>query len=216
MSNQNDIVRPGRSFGKEIGVIQEMLITGRKAGAGRGFYSALAHNEVLFKKVVAIVREELAKGTSPEKSHIVNCNESPILSLDDLRFDVKTHYKMGKVKLENRDGDLYVNGQKVVRYLSREQNAGEFISSKNIRKKLSKKLILNACILEHLIDNPELIPEEWKNGMTFFWGTILRRLSDGSLFAAGIGFNGTSYGYDLYNLKYGFGSALAAAYLLEG
>ncbi|MBI4122288.1 MAG: hypothetical protein HY461_03070 [Parcubacteria group bacterium] len=42
-------------FGKDHGVIHEMIVTGRKVGAGRNFYSALAHNEELFAKTVAFV-----------------------------------------------------------------------------------------------------------------------------------------------------------------
>ncbi|TSC90308.1 MAG: hypothetical protein G01um10142_429, partial [Parcubacteria group bacterium Gr01-1014_2] len=42
-------------FGKDHGVIHEMIVTGRKMGAGRNFYSALAHNEELFARTVAFV-----------------------------------------------------------------------------------------------------------------------------------------------------------------
>ncbi|MEK7203542.1 MAG: hypothetical protein AAB627_00485 [Patescibacteria group bacterium] len=42
-------------FGKDHGVIHEMIVTGRKVGAGQSFYSALAHNEELFAKTVAFV-----------------------------------------------------------------------------------------------------------------------------------------------------------------
>ncbi|HBM45377.1 MAG: hypothetical protein UT05_C0011G0021 [Parcubacteria group bacterium GW2011_GWF2_38_76] len=40
-------------FGKDNGLIHEAVITGRKVGAGREFWSKLAHNEELFKKVVS-------------------------------------------------------------------------------------------------------------------------------------------------------------------
>lgn len=53
-------------FGKEIGLIHKMIITGRKVGAGRAFYTALADNEKLFKKIIAFV--------SPRKSYKIKVN----------------------------------------------------------------------------------------------------------------------------------------------
>ncbi len=52
---RQDLTREVVEFGKDIGVIHEMIITGRKVGASRNFYSALAHNEELFAKTVAFV-----------------------------------------------------------------------------------------------------------------------------------------------------------------
>lgn len=43
------------SFGKEHGLINEVLVTGRKVGADKKFWASLAHNKELFRKVVAVV-----------------------------------------------------------------------------------------------------------------------------------------------------------------
>ncbi|MDA2936538.1 hypothetical protein MYX06_04950 [Patescibacteria group bacterium AH-259-L05] len=50
MKNMADSV-----FGREVGLMSELIVTGRKVGAGRGFYAALAHNVELFKQVVDLV-----------------------------------------------------------------------------------------------------------------------------------------------------------------
>lgn len=50
-----DVVRPVSEFGRDEGVVHEMIVTGRKVGAGEEFYSRLAHDEKLFAKVVAFV-----------------------------------------------------------------------------------------------------------------------------------------------------------------
>jgi hypothetical protein len=42
-------------FGKDLGLIHEMLVTGRKVGAGPAFFAALAHDELLFARVVGMV-----------------------------------------------------------------------------------------------------------------------------------------------------------------
>ena len=47
-----DMVRQSEEFGKDHGLIHEMIVTGRKVGAGQLFYSTLAHNAMFFPKVV--------------------------------------------------------------------------------------------------------------------------------------------------------------------
>ena len=46
-------------FGEDHGLLHEAVVTGRKVGAGKDFWSALAHNEQLFARVVAFVVEAL-------------------------------------------------------------------------------------------------------------------------------------------------------------
>jgi hypothetical protein len=97
------------------------------------------------------------------------------------------HRKMGKITLEKReDGKLYANGKEVVLDLSPNQQNGKTIKGHKLRKELKNKQVLNACIMDALRANTQLIPEDWKQdeqGRTryiYFWGTIFRR-ADGSL-----------------------------------
>ncbi len=83
------------------------------------------------------------------------------------------HRKMGKITLEKRaDGKLYANGKEVVRYLSSKQKDGKYIQGHKLHKELKDKQVLNACILDALLANTQLIPDEWRAGYTYFWGTI--------------------------------------------
>ncbi|MDO8581438.1 MAG: hypothetical protein Q7S16_01055 [bacterium] len=45
-------------FGKDNGLVHEAVVTGRKVGAGRPFWSALAGSELLFRKVFDLVEAE--------------------------------------------------------------------------------------------------------------------------------------------------------------
>lgn len=50
-----DIVHQS-DFGSDFDLVYEMMVTGRKVGAGGDFYVALAHNADLFRRVVEMVR----------------------------------------------------------------------------------------------------------------------------------------------------------------
>lgn len=81
--------------------------------------------------------------------------------------------KMGKIILEHRlDGKLYVNGVKVVRYLSPNQKNGRMINGGALYGELKGQRVLNACIMDALFANQQLIPDAWKTGRTYFWGTL--------------------------------------------
>jgi len=41
-----------------------------------------------------------------------------------------------------------------------------------LRKKLSDKPVLNANVLNYLLKHPNLIPEDWKDEYTLFFGTV--------------------------------------------
>ena len=56
-------------FGKDIGLIHEVIVTGRKVGAGKEFWSKLAHDEELFVKTVEFVERD---GTELVKEVIVS------------------------------------------------------------------------------------------------------------------------------------------------
>lgn len=61
----NDMVRL-EDFGKDLGVVHEAVVTGRKVGAGRDFWSALAHQENLFTEVVNLVHTKLGLNQQPD------------------------------------------------------------------------------------------------------------------------------------------------------
>lgn len=64
-------------FGKDLGLIHEVVVAGRKVGATREFWSALAHNQWLIKDVVGYVFGKVPRTQYPV---VVNYD----LSLDEV------------------------------------------------------------------------------------------------------------------------------------
>lgn len=60
-----------------------------------------------------------------------------------------------------RQGEPYLSGEELL-----------------ARLKEGDSIRLDARVFQSLWENQELIPEEWKEGCTLFWGTILRSPSD--------------------------------------
>lgn len=82
---------------------------------------------------------------------------------------------------EHRTGGLWTfDPKKVELYLADEQKGGKVIQGNKLRKELANKPVWNANVLDYLLANPHIIPEEWKGKYVFFWGTIYRS-RDGDL-----------------------------------
>ncbi|MFA4880136.1 MAG: hypothetical protein WC650_00730 [Candidatus Doudnabacteria bacterium] len=112
-----------------------------------------------------------------ETAILVNLNAPPKLLSDDAKIEKNSGG--GWVKVEKRENKLYVDGRKVILYLSEQQKHGR-MSGHELRKELSGKPVLHPNILDALLEHPDLIPEDWKNnnGYIFFWGTIIRSSRD--------------------------------------
>ena len=88
-------------------------------------------------------------------------------------------------QLKNRVRGTFIwDPAKVRLYLSQGLEGGRVIEGNELRKELKSERVLNANVLDYLLE-PEhrhLIPAEWKKEffLVFFWGTIYR-LSDESL-----------------------------------
>lgn len=86
-------------------------------------------------------------------------------------------YKNWTVEEHIKNGKIEWNPKKVSLYISEKQKSG-YIAGNELRKKIKNPL--NANVLDYLLNNPHLIPEEWKQdeqGQTryiYFWGTIYR------------------------------------------
>ncbi len=46
-------------FGKDLGLVHEVVVTGRKVGVGKEFWTALAENEKLFRRVSLLVEDQM-------------------------------------------------------------------------------------------------------------------------------------------------------------
>jgi hypothetical protein len=80
---------------------------------------------------------------------------------------------MGELRLELRDGKLFANDREATRFLAEQQKTG-YIRGHELRQALAGRPTLNATVLAYLLEHPDLIPESWKTGVTYFWGTIYR------------------------------------------
>lgn len=95
-------------------------------------------------------------------NHKIDTNITPSLPFDGAT--IEHHEKSGKMILDFSKFDLY---------LSEKQKTGSIVGNE-LRKELKDKKVLNACVLDYLLANPYLIPEDWKGKAVFFWGTIFR------------------------------------------
>lgn len=94
-------------------------------------------------------------------NHIINTDAAPFIPDG---WKVEEHKKMGQ---------LIWDPSKLSLYLSKKQQGG-CIEGNKLRKELEGKPVMNANVLDYLLANPTLIPEEWKGKAIYFWGTIYR------------------------------------------
>jgi len=169
--------------------------------------------ESLGKEYLATQRVRVLSDTIIE----VNLDIAPKLPFNGTK--VEAHTGGGWVKLEKRQDGLYVGGRKVILYRSERQKDGKVIKGYELRDEITGKLILNANILDALLKNPHLIPEEWKkdaNGNTiliFFWGTIFRSPARDSLCVRYLYFGGGQWGSNYGWLDFGWDGNGPAALL---
>ena len=100
--------------------------------------------------------------------HFIDCDADP-------------YVPAGWKVFEHRKGGQFNFSAALVKFrLDSGQKNGEYIGGNKLCKKFLGKPILNANVLDYLLKNPDLIPEDWKrdeNGNAryiFFWGTIYR------------------------------------------
>jgi len=117
----NDMAsRKDEEFGKEVGLMHEVLLTARRVGAGREFWKALAENWVLFQhltEIVGLVQEE-DLGVRELGAWIMSLveekpepEEACVLNLDALCPDFKFPLRSVRgPRIEKSDG----NGHNVV------------------------------------------------------------------------------------------------------
>jgi len=96
-----------------------------------------------------------------EKTRIIDCDVDPFTP------------KCWGISEHRHGGKLIFNPVHTTLYLVEGQGRNN-IAGRDMRKLLRKKPVLNANVLDYLIkkENWHLIPEEWKEGYIFFWGTV--------------------------------------------
>lgn len=94
--------------------------------------------------------------------HVIDCDADPFIPSG---WKVEEHQKGGQFTWDAAQVELY---------LSDLQKNGKAIEGNKLRKELNGKPVLNATVLDYLLEHPQLIPKEWKDKYVFFWGTIYR------------------------------------------
>ncbi|PIR91964.1 hypothetical protein COU01_04345 [Candidatus Falkowbacteria bacterium CG10_big_fil_rev_8_21_14_0_10_44_15] len=113
-----------------------------------------------------------------ETEIMVNLDAPPALPFDGAQIEFQTGG--GWVKVEKREDELYVNGRKIIFYLSERQQGNNMVRGHELREELSGKPVLHPNIMDALIEYPNFIPEGWKVDESgnirfiFFWAVIFR------------------------------------------
>lgn len=100
---------------------------------------------------------------------IIDCDKQPKIPYKG--WTIEEHKKGGKLIWEPKNIELYLDSKQI----------NGRIEGNDLRKNLKGKPVLNACILDYLLEHLSLVPEEWKGKLVYFWGTIFSD-ADGSLF----------------------------------
>ncbi len=130
-----------------------------------------------FRKSPSRVKAEVAKLIKGNGSsgHSIDCDAAPFVP------------DGWKVEEHKKGGQLDFDASQVLFYLADGQKGSKSIVGNKLRTELKDQPVLNANVLDYLLANPDLIPEDWKvdeSGNTryiFFWGTVYRS-SDGDLY----------------------------------
>ncbi len=133
-------------------------------------------------------------------NHIIDCDANPFIPNG---WTVHSHTKGGQLAFDPNKIELYLSG---------EQKNGGVIGGNRLLKMLAKRPTLNANVLDYLLANPNLIPEEWKGKYVFFFGTIYRD-SYGFLFVRCLRWGGDRWYSDYHWLGHDWYSSHPVAVL---
>lgn len=153
---------------------------------------------------VVTMANHISKLLHPD--HIIDCDAIP--SIPDgwsiLPDDEQLPNRVRGAFIWNKES------QKDALHLDKGQKNGKWIEGNKLRKALAKQSVLNANVLDYLLANPHLIPEEWKGKAIFFWGTIYRG-RDGRLCVRCLVWGGDGWGWGAHWLDGGWGDGAPAA-----
>lgn len=136
--------------------------------------------------------------------------------------EVVKHEGKATVEIELRsDDNLYLDNKKIELFLSERQKGDNRIVGHELRQEIEdgKRTLLNSNVLDYIYDHPELFPEHWKkdeNGeihYIFFWGSIFRSPSGGSLYVRYLCWDDDSLSRDFDWLDGGWGRRDPSAFV---
>lgn len=182
MAKKVSAVVSGMGLGMSIiqGLVNELV---RKGGSPEDIHIlATPQGEGLLEKIAEMI---VSRNVAMSTSHIIDGDADPFIPDG---WKVEEHKKGGQFEWDVK---------KTTPYLSKKQKEGGAIEGNKLRKELADMPALNANVLDYLLANSHLIPEEWKGKAVFFWGTIYRD-SDGSLCLRYLYWHGYQWRWDYY------------------
>lgn len=145
----------------------------------------------------------------------VNLDAPLILPFPAAVPDWTTPGQTGWVKIELKDGRLFVADREVVLHLTEGQKSG-VVNGHSVRQSIQGKLVLHPNILDALYEHQHLIPESWKqneHGQTLFisfWAVGFRHSGD-ALCIRRLHCYGPSWSWYYYFLNYSWDASGPAA-----
>lgn len=120
-------------------------------------------------------------------TYYIDCDAEPFVPNG---WEVEEHQKGGRLLWD-------ALAQADCLYLSAAQKNGDSIEGNKLRKELAGKPVLSANVLDYLLANQHLIPEEWKDKAVFFWGTVYRG-SGGGLYVRYLYWDGDRWDWNYH------------------
>jgi hypothetical protein len=94
-------------------------------------------------------------------------------------LDVDPFVPDGWRLVEHKKGGKFEwNSSNLKLYVSPNQQGKSGIGGNQLREELKGKSPYNANLLDYLLENPDLVPEQWKGKFVYFWGTVYQDTGD--------------------------------------
>lgn len=141
--------------GQISGLVLEMLkIRDEEGVTSEEFHTLFTESgDIHLRKMIAGLKVDRAA------KHIIDCNVNPFVP--------------DKVKVKkHRKGGMFEWTPDNIRLCFASEQKNSDTDSPDLRKELTNQYVLNANVLDYLLANQHLIPEEWANKYVFFLGTI--------------------------------------------
>ena len=168
---------PTKSAFSVVGLAHKLFLAAEAEGYTPEMLNALAESPSLLAGMRSV---QLGLANIKPILHAIDC-DSPVFIPDGWSVLPDEDDDPNKCQLPNRVKGVFTwDPTSAKLYLPKKQQGDKRIVGNDLRKELKSQPVLPANILDYLLANPHLIPEEYKGKAIFFWGTIYRS-SDGHL-----------------------------------
>ncbi len=129
----------------------------QQAGFTRVEISDLIEDPLLLKQLLSVLHH---LSEIVPKEYVIDCDAEPRVPNN---LTLVEHRSLGQ---------LVWNPTQVKLMQSAKQQADQFVTGFKLAELMSRRLALNANVLDFLLDHPYLIPRVWQGKRIYFWGTV--------------------------------------------